>query len=74
VQIIENLDGEINYVGCNELQLRSECIIYFEESNIDQAQENENNIQPTITPSTLVIMEEVEHGETQLSNKILMRT
>jgi hypothetical protein len=62
VQIIENLDGEINSVGCNELRLRSGCIISPEESNIHQEQENENNIQPTITPSTVVITEEVEQG------------
>jgi hypothetical protein len=62
VQIIENLDGEINSVGCNELRLRSGCIIYPEESNIHQEKENENNIQPTITPSTVVITEETEQG------------
>jgi hypothetical protein len=63
VQIIENLEGEINSVGCNKLQLWSRCIIYPEESNIHQDQENESNTQPTITPSTMVIIEEVEQGE-----------
>jgi hypothetical protein len=56
--IIENLEGEINSVGCNELQLRSGHIISSEESNIHQEKENENNIQPTITYSTVVIIEE----------------
>jgi hypothetical protein len=42
--------------------LRSGRIISPEESNIHQEQENENNIQPTITPSTVVIMEETEQG------------
>jgi hypothetical protein len=62
VQSIENLDGEINSVGCNKLQLRLGCIISPKESNIHQEQENENNIQPTIIPSTMVITEEVEQG------------
>jgi hypothetical protein len=62
VQIIENLEGEINSVGCNELQFRSGCTIYYEESNIHQEKENENILQPTITPLTVVIMEEAEKG------------
>jgi hypothetical protein len=40
VQIVENLEGEINLVGCNELRLSSGCIISPEESNILQEQEN----------------------------------
>jgi hypothetical protein len=61
MQIIENLDGEINSIGCNELQLRSGHI-YPKESKIHQEQDNENNIQPTITCLTIVITEEVEQG------------
>jgi hypothetical protein len=59
VQIIENLDGEINSVGCNELQLRLGHIISPEENKIHQEKENEN-IQPTMTPSNMVIMEEIK--------------
>jgi hypothetical protein len=36
VQIIENVDEEINSVGCKELQPRSGCIISPKESNIHQ--------------------------------------
>jgi hypothetical protein len=59
MQIVENLEGEINSVGCNEVWLRSGRIISPEESEIHQLeQENKNNIQPTIKPSTLVLIEE----------------
>jgi hypothetical protein len=61
VKIIENVDKEINSVGCNELQLRSRCIISPKENNIHREQENEN-IQPTMAPSTVVITEEMEQG------------
>jgi hypothetical protein len=60
MQIIENVDGEINSVGCNKLWLRSGCIISPERNNIHQDKENENNVQLAITPSTVVIMEETE--------------
>jgi hypothetical protein len=63
VQIVENLEGETNSVGCNELRLRSGHVISPEERNIHQEQENENDIQPTIKPSTVVITEETEQGE-----------
>jgi hypothetical protein len=62
IQIMENGEGETNSVGCNELRLRSGCIISPEESNVFQEQENENNKQPAITPSTVVITEEIEQG------------
>jgi hypothetical protein len=58
IQIMENGEGETNSVGCNELWLISGCIISPEENNISQEQENEK--QPTITPLTLVITEEIE--------------
>jgi hypothetical protein len=60
IQIVENVEGEINSVGCNKLWLRSRCIIYPKESNVSQEKENENNIQPTITPSTVAITQETE--------------
>jgi hypothetical protein len=60
VSIIENVDREINSVGCNELQLRSGHIISAKENNVHQEKENENNIQPAITPSTVVITEETK--------------
>jgi hypothetical protein len=63
VQIVENLEGETNSVGCNELRLRSGCVISPEESDIHQEQENENDRQTTIKPSTVVITEETEQGE-----------
>jgi hypothetical protein len=60
IQIMENGEGETSSVGCNELRLRSGHIISPEENNIFQEQENEK--QPTITPSTVVITEEIEQG------------
>jgi hypothetical protein len=60
IQIMENGEGETNLVGCRELQLRSRRIISHEENNIFQEQESEK--QPTITPSTVVITEEIEQG------------
>jgi hypothetical protein len=63
VQIVENLECETNSVGCNELRLRSGCVVSPEESSIHQEQENENDRQPTINPSTVVITEEAEQGE-----------
>ena len=62
VHIIENVDGEINSVGCNKLWLSLGCIISPKESNIHQEEENENNVQLVITPSIVVIMEEIEQG------------
>jgi hypothetical protein len=59
---MENGEEETKSVGCNELRLRSGHIISPEENNIFQEQENENNKQPTIMPSTVVIMEEIEQG------------
>ena len=68
---MENDEGETNLVGCNELWLRSGRIISPEENNVSQEQENEK--QPTITPSTMVIIEEIEQGgnivESQDPNK-----
>jgi hypothetical protein len=58
MQIVENLEGETNFVGCNELRLRLGHVIYPEKSDIHQEQENENDRQPTIKPSTVVITEE----------------
>jgi hypothetical protein len=69
VYIIENVDREINSVGCNKLWLRSGCIISPEESNIHQEKENENNIQPAIIPSTVVITEEIEQGGNTVEQK-----
>jgi hypothetical protein len=60
IQIMENGEGETNSVGCNELRLRSGRIISPEENNVSQEQENEK--QPAITPSTVVITEEIEQG------------
>jgi hypothetical protein len=60
IQIMENGEGETNLVGCRELQLRSRQIISHEENNIFQEKESEK--QPTITPSTMVITEEIEKG------------
>jgi hypothetical protein len=60
IQIMENGEGETNSVGCNELRLRSGHIISPKENNVSQEQENEK--QPTITPSTVVITEEIEQG------------
>jgi hypothetical protein len=69
---MENGEGETISVGCNELQLRSGCIISPEENNVSQEKENEK--QPAITPSTVVIKKEIQKGETQLNHKILIRT
>jgi hypothetical protein len=49
--------------------LRSGCIISPEENNVFQEQENENNKQPTITPSTVVITEEIEQGENTVESQ-----
>jgi len=55
---MENEEGETNSVGCNELWLRSWNIISPEENNSSQDQENEK--QPAITPSYVVITEEID--------------
>ena len=55
VQIVKNLEGETNSVGCNELWLRSRHVIYPKESDIHKKQENENDRQPKMKPSTVVI-------------------
>jgi hypothetical protein len=60
VHIMENGEGEINSVGCNELQLRSGRIISPEENDVFQGKESEKK--PAITPSTVVITEEIEQG------------
>jgi hypothetical protein len=60
VQIMENGEGETNSVGCNEIRLISGRIISPEENNVSQ--EKENKKQPAITPSTMVITEEIEQG------------
>jgi hypothetical protein len=49
IQIMENGEGETSSVGCSKLRLRSGRIISPEENNVFQEQENEK--QPTITPS-----------------------
>jgi hypothetical protein len=43
--------------------LRSWRIVSFEESDIHQEQENENDRQLAIKPSTVVIIKEIEQGE-----------
>jgi hypothetical protein len=53
----------MNSVGCKELRLRFRRVVSPEESIIHQEQENENDRQPTINPSSLVITEEAEQGE-----------
>jgi hypothetical protein len=58
IQIMENGEGEINFVGCNKLRLRSGRIISPEENDVFQEQEK----QPTITPPTVEIKEEIEQG------------
>jgi hypothetical protein len=63
VQIVENLEGETNSVVCNEHRLRSGHVISPEESEIHQEKENENDSQPTIIPSTMVIIEETKQGK-----------
>jgi hypothetical protein len=73
IHIMENGEEETNSVGCNKLRLRSGCIISPEENNVFQEQEKENNKQLAITPSTMVITEEIEQGETQSSHRILIR-
>jgi hypothetical protein len=60
VQIVENLEGETNFVGCNKLWLRSGRVISLEESDINQEHENENDRKPTIKPSIVVITEETK--------------
>jgi hypothetical protein len=60
VQIMESGEGEINLVGCNELRLRSGCIISPEQNDVPQEQGNEK--QPAITPSTVVITKEIKQG------------
>ena len=57
---MENGEGETKSVGCNELRLRSGQIISPEENNVFQEQESEKH--PTITPLTVVIIEEIEQG------------
>jgi hypothetical protein len=68
---MESGEGETNSVGCNEIRLRLGCIISPEQNDVSQEQENEK--QPTITPSTVVITEEIEQGgntvESQDSDK-----
>jgi hypothetical protein len=60
VQNVDNLEGEIKSVGSNELRLRSWRIISPDKSDIHQEWENENDIQPTIKPLTVVITEETK--------------
>jgi hypothetical protein len=55
---MENGEGDTSLVGCSELWLRSGRIISLEENNIFQ--EQESGKQPTITPYTMVIIEEIE--------------
>jgi hypothetical protein len=55
---MENGEGEISSVGCSELQLRSGRIISLEENDVFQGQEK----QPTITPPTVEITEEIKWG------------
>jgi hypothetical protein len=62
IQIMENGEGETNLLGCNELWLISGRIISPEECNDFQEKENKNNIQPTTTPSTVVITKETNQG------------
>jgi hypothetical protein len=57
------LEGETNFVGHNEIRLRSRCVVSFEEIIIHQKQENKNDRQPTIKPLIVVITEEAEQGE-----------
>jgi hypothetical protein len=59
---MENGEGEINSVGCNELRLRSGRIVSPDEHNSIQNQEEEKDKQPTITPSTVHITKETEPG------------
>jgi hypothetical protein len=55
---MENGEGEISSIGCSELRLRSGRIISPEENNVFQEQESEKK--PTITPSIVVITEEIK--------------
>jgi hypothetical protein len=68
---MESGEGEINPVGCNELRLILGCIISLEQNDVPQEQGNEK--QPAITPSTMVITKEIEQGgntvESQDSDK-----
>ena len=59
---MENGEGETNLVGCNELWFILGRIISPKGSNDFQEQENENKIQPTTTPSTVVITKETKQG------------
>jgi hypothetical protein len=63
VQIVENLEGETNSIGCNKLWLRSGRVISPEERNIHEEHDNEDDIQPVIKPSTVVIKEETTQGK-----------
>jgi hypothetical protein len=71
IQIMESGEGEINSAGCNELWLRLGHIISPEQNGIPQEQGNEKQL--AITPSTVVIIEEIEQGgntvESQDSDK-----
>jgi hypothetical protein len=60
IQIMDNGEGETSSVGCSELRLRSRRIISPEENNVFQEQDNEK--QPAITTSNMVIIEEIEQG------------
>jgi len=67
VQIMESGEGEINSVGRNELQLRSGCIISFEQNVVPQEQGNEKQL--AITPPTVVIIEEIKQGRNTVKSQ-----
>jgi hypothetical protein len=64
---MESGEGEINPIGCNELRLRLGCIISPEKNDIPQEQGNEKK--PTITPSTVVITEEIRKGRNTVKSQ-----
>jgi hypothetical protein len=64
---MESGEGEINLVGCNELRLRSGHIISPEQNDVPQEQGNEKQL--AITPSTMVIIEEIKKGRNTVESK-----